>query len=72
MKNVDFAHKCLIKTLRTVVYLKIVSNDELNTNVLFIAKSNKNVFHKFKIIINSNANTAIEIMLNNVEKSFEK
>ena len=72
MKNVDFAHECLIKTLRTIVHLKIVSNNELSTNVLFIAKSNKNVFHKFKIIIDSNASAAIKIMLNNIEKDFEK
>ena len=62
----------MIKTLRTVVYLKIVNNNEFNTNVLLIAKSNKNVFYKFKIIIDLNANVTIETMLNNVEKNFER
>ena len=72
MKNVDFAHKCLIKAFRTIVYLKIVNSDELNTNVLLIAKNSKNVFHEFKIIIDSNTSVTIEVILNNVEKNFEK
>ena len=72
MKSADFAHKCLIKTFRIIVYLRIVNNDKLNTNVLLIAKNNKNVFYKFKIIINSNASITIETMLNNVEKKFKK
>ena len=72
MKDVDFAHKCLIKTFRTIVYLKIVNNNKFSTNALFIAKNNKSVFYEFKIIINSNTNAAIKIMLNNVEKNFER
>ena len=72
MKNADFAHKCLIKILRTAVHLKIVNNNKLNTNALLITKNNKNVFHKLKIIINSNANATIKTMLNNIEKNFKK
>ena len=72
MKNADFAYKCLVKTFRTIIYLKIVNNNEFSTNVLLIAKNNKNFFYKFKIIVNSNTNTTIKIMLNNIEKNFKK
>ena len=72
MKDVNFAYKCLIKTFRTIIYLKIINNNKFNTNALFITKNNKKIFNKFKIIVNSNTNTTIKIMLNNIKKKFEK
>ena len=62
----------MVKALRIIIYLKIVNNDKFNANVLLITKNNKEVLYEFKVIVNSNANTTIKIMLNNIEENFEK
>ena len=61
----------MIKTFRTIIHLKIVNNNKFNAYILFVAKNDKNIAHKLKIVVDSNANATIEIMLYDVEKRFE-
>ena len=72
LKNVDFAHENLIETFRTIIHLKIVNDNKFDSNVMFVAKIDKNFFHEFKFIIDSNANATIMIVFYDIEKNFER
>ena len=70
-KNVNFAHDDLIKTLNTIVHLKVFNDDKLQSNVSLNDVIYKNFVKIFDIIVNANSNTFILFMLNTIEKKFE-